>query len=96
MAYCAVCDQEFNPNSTKQIYCSTECRQQASKQKITERYEKEKVRKRIGKTRRCAGGCGTVLSIYNDTGMCDNCLEHKKRVGSFMRELKNYFEYERE
>lgn len=96
MAYCAVCDQEFAQNSSKQIYCSVECRQQASKQKITERYEKEKIRKRIGKNRRCAGGCGTMLSIYNDSGMCDNCLEHKKRVAGFMRELKNYFDYEEE
>jgi hypothetical protein len=94
--HCILCDQEFDPNSPKQIYCSAECRQKASKQKIIERYEKEKIKKRIGKERRCAGGCNTVLSIYNGTGMCDNCLEHKKKVNNFMKELKQYFEYEKD
>jgi hypothetical protein len=96
MKYCSWCDKEFDPNSPKQIYCSGECRQEASKQKIVERIEQEKIKKRIGKDRRCGGGCGTLLSIYNGSGMCDNCLAHKKKVNNFMRELKNYFDYESE
>jgi hypothetical protein len=94
MKYCSVCDKEFFPNSIKQIYCSFECRSVASKRKITERYENEKIKKRIGKNRRCGGGCGTLLSIYNELGMCDNCVVHKKKMRNFMREIKEYFDYE--
>lgn len=92
--YCIRCDKEFEPNSNKQIYCSIECRQDASKEKIMERYHIEKRKKRQGKERRCAGNCGTVLSVYNDAGMCDNCLINHKKMNSFMRELKSYFDYE--
>jgi hypothetical protein len=94
MEYCSYCDKDFIANSAKQIYCSAECRQLASRQKIVERYENEKIKKRIGKPRRCAGGCGTLLSIYNDLGICDNCVVHKKKMKSFMREIKEYFDYE--
>jgi hypothetical protein len=94
MEYCSYCDKEFIANSAKQIYCGAACRQLASKQKIIERYENEKIKKRIGKLRRCAGGCETLLSIYNDIGMCDNCIVHKKKMKSFMREIKEYFDYE--
>ena len=94
MLYCLWCDKTFEPNSGKQIYCSTECRQQASKEKILERYHVEKRKKRMGKEKRCAGGCGTLLSIYNDSPMCDNCLTHLRKMKSFMRELKDYFDYE--
>ena len=48
----------------------------------------------MGKEKRCAGGCGTLLSIYNDSPMCDNCLTHLRKMKSFMRELKDYFDYE--
>jgi hypothetical protein len=94
MKYCTWCDKEFESVSAKQIYCGAECRQEASKQKIVERYEAEKIKKRIGKNRRCAGGCGTLLSIYNEMGICDNCVVHKKKMQSFMREIKEYFDYE--
>jgi hypothetical protein len=94
MLNCIWCGEEFHPNSAKQIYCSTPCRQQASKEKILERYHIEKRKKRKGKEKKCAGGCGTTLSIYNDSSMCDNCLVHKKKMNSFMKELKNYFDYE--
>lgn len=94
MAFCSWCDKDFYQKSTKQIYCSVECRQEASKQKILERYEIEKRKKRVGKEKKCAGGCGTYLSIYNDVGMCDNCLVNKKRFNNFIKELKGHFDYE--
>jgi len=94
MHYCVWCDKEFVKNSTKQIYCSTECRQEASKEKILERYHVEKRKKRQGKRRLCAGGCGTHLSIYNDSGICDNCEVNNKRMNNFMKELRGYFDYE--
>lgn len=94
MMYCVWCDKDFEPASPKQIYCSAECRQEASKEKIIERYHIEKRKKRLAKKRICAGGCGTCLSIYNDSGMCDNCLTNKRKMKNFIREIKDYFDYE--
>jgi hypothetical protein len=94
MNYCIWCDKEFIPNSSKQIYCSIECRQEASKEKILERYHVEKRKKRKNKVRLCAGGCGTKLSMYNDSGICDNCEIHTRRINNFIKDLRGYFEYE--
>lgn len=94
MQYCSWCDKEFQQNSTKHIYCSPECRHEASKKKLVERDKNQKIKKRIGKERRCAGECDTLLSIYNESGICDNCLIHKKKMKGFMREIKEYFYYE--
>jgi hypothetical protein len=94
MLYCKWCDKQFSPNTTKQIYCSSECRQEASKEKILERYHLQKRKNRKGKEKKCGGGCNTLLSIYNDSGICDNCLVHQSKMKTFMRELKDYFDYE--
>jgi hypothetical protein len=94
MLYCRWCDKQFSPNTTKQIYCNSECRQEASKEKILERYHLQKRKNRKGKEKKCGGGCNTLLSIYNDSGICDNCLVHQSKMKTFMRELKNYFDYE--
>jgi len=96
MSFCSWCDKEFYQNSSKQIYCSVECRKKSSKQKITERYEIEKVKKRLGKEKKCAGGCGTYLSIYNNSKMCDNCLVNKNKFNNFIKDLKGYFDYEKQ
>jgi hypothetical protein len=94
MLYCRWCDKQFSPNTTKQIYCNSECRQEASKEKILERYHLQKRKNRKGKEKKCGGGCNTLLSIYNDSGICDNCLVHQSKMKTFMRELKDYFDYE--
>ena len=94
MDHCVWCDKEFNKKTSKQIYCSVDCRQEASKEKIIERYHIEKRKKRKGKVRVCAGGCGKSLSIYNDSSMCDTCQVNKKRVNNFIKELRGYFDYE--
>ena len=64
--HCQWCDGSFNTESKNQIYCSSECRAKATKEKIVQRYRITKSKERIGKNRVCAGGCGTKLSIYND------------------------------
>jgi hypothetical protein len=94
MNYCSWCDKEYEKKTGKQIYCGIECRSEASKEKIIERYHVEKRKKRRGKIRMCAGGCGTPLSIYNDDTMCDQCEINKKRINTFAKELKDYFDYE--
>ena len=68
MKQCSRCESYFKAKVTYQIYCSTECRTEATKEKIAERYQVTKRQKRKGKKRVCLGGCGQTLSIYNDDG----------------------------
>jgi len=93
---CERCDDHFTPKVTYQIYCSSECRDAATKDKIAERYHITRRQRRIGKTRRCLGGCETSLSIYNDSGFCANCNVSKKAVDKMLKDLKGFFDYEQE
>jgi len=93
---CSRCDVRFSPKVSYQIYCSLECRDLATKNKIQERYQISRRQKRIGKDRRCLGGCGTSLSIYNDAGFCANCNVSEKAVNKMLKELKGFIEYEQE
>jgi hypothetical protein len=88
------CEKHFNPKVSYQIYCSEECRDLTTKEKIAERYQVNKRQKRIGKTRRCLGGCGVQLSIYNDSGFCSNCNVSEKIVAKMLKEVKGFFDYE--
>ena len=96
MKLCDRCDNHFTPKVSYQIYCSSECRDAATKDKIAERYQVTRRQKRIGKNRRCLGGCNTSLSIYNDSGFCANCNVSKKSVDKMLKELKGFFDYEQE
>ena len=96
MKLCERCDNHFTPKVSYQIYCSTECRDAATKDKIAERYHVTRRQKRICKNRRCLGGCGTSLSIYNDSGFCSNCNVSKKAVDKTLKEIKGFFDYEQE
>jgi len=93
---CQWCEDDFNASSSNQIYCSTECRIESTKQKVTQRYQQTKVKNRFGKERRCAGGCNTLLSVYNDEGFCNACLINNKKVDKFLKDIKGYFDYEKE
>lgn len=88
MKLCKWCDTSFTPNVSYQIYCSTECRNSATKGKIAERHKFLKRQKRKSKIRRCAGACGTVLSVYNDEKYCEHCLIHQKEVDKILKEIK--------
>ncbi len=96
MKLCERCDKRFQPKVTYQIYCSTECRDSATKDKIAERYNVSRRQKRIGKIRRCLGGCGVQLSIYNDSGFCSNCNVSQKAVEKMIKELKGIIDYEQD
>ena len=96
MKSCSRCDKKFNPKVSYQIYCSNQCRDEATKEKIAERYQITRRQKRIGKKRLCLGGCGIKLSIYNDDGFCTNCNVSKKSVDKMLKEIKGYFEYEQD
>lgn len=96
MKLCERCDKGFTPKVTYQIYCGIECRDAATKDKIVQRYQVTRRQKRIGKVRKCLGGCGVDLSIYNDSGFCSNCNVSKKAVDKMLKELKGFFDYEQE
>ena len=96
MKLCSRCDIRFSPKVSYQIYCSLECRDLATKDKIQERYQITRRQKRKGKDRWCLGGCGTSLSIYNDSGFCANCNVSEKAVNKMLKELKGFIEYEQE
>jgi hypothetical protein len=93
---CSRCDNYFSPRVSYQIYCSEICREESTREKIAERYLVSRRQKRIGKNRRCLGGCDTSLSIYNDSGFCANCNVSKRAVDKMLKELKGYIEYEQD
>ena len=96
MKLCDRCDKAFNPKVSYQIYCGIECRDIATKDKIVQRYYITRRQKRIGKVRKCLGGCGVDLSIYNDSGFCSNCNVSKKNVDKMLKQIKGFFDYEQD
>lgn len=92
--YCHWCDMTFDSNNKNQIYCGAECRKAATKEKIAERYKMLKAKSRAGKERKCGGGCGTILSMYNDDTFCPACSFSKKKLDQTLKEIKELFDYE--
>ena len=88
MKLCSWCDNAFSPTVSYQIYCTTQCRDEATKEKISERHKILRRKKRRSKVRVCAGGCGTTLSVYNDEPMCNNCSVNDKQVNKKIKEIK--------
>jgi hypothetical protein len=93
---CNRCDVYFTPNVSYQIYCSESCRNEATKEKIIERYQITRRQSRKGKEKQCLGGCGQKLSIYNDSGFCANCNISEKAVNKMLKEIKGFIEYEQD
>lgn len=87
MKNCQWCNNQFHTNVSYQIYCSPECREEATKEKIAERYLITRRQKRQGKVRLCKG-CGTTLSIYNDDVTCDLCYINPQEVNKVLKEIK--------
>jgi hypothetical protein len=96
MTACSWCTGSFTPAVSYQIYCSPECRDLATKEKIASRYVVNRLKKRSKKERRCSGGCGMLISIYNNNGFCSGCMTNKRKVDKMLKELKGLFEYEQE
>ncbi len=96
MKLCSRCDAYFDPKVSYQIYCGNTCRDEATREKIAERYHLTRSQRRIGKIRKCLGGCGVSLSIYNESGFCSNCNISEKEVAKMIKELKGFIEYEQE
>jgi hypothetical protein len=87
---CDWCNNYFSGNVAYQVYCTVECRDEATKEKISNRQKFLKRQKRNGKIRLCLGGCGTRLSIYNDKNVCDNCGTDKKELKKKMKEIRKF------
>jgi hypothetical protein len=89
MKHCQWCDKSFESLVSYQIYCSLECREAATKEKIAARYISSKRQKRIGKERKCKS-CNDLLSIYNDEILCNKCLIHPADVSKALKEIKGH------
>jgi len=85
--HCNWCDTQFNTKLSYQIYCSPECRESATREKIAEKYNRDKIQKRKNKHRPCKS-CGTQLSAYNDSAICNNCESNPDELGQVLREIK--------
>ena len=85
--HCEWCDSQFDTAISYQIYCSPECREQATKEKIALRYTLTRRSKRHGKTRLCKS-CGANLSAYNDDQLCQSCIVNPTDVSKALKEIK--------
>jgi hypothetical protein len=85
--HCEWCDHTFETSISYQIYCSPECREAATKEKMAEKYAQNRRNKRIGKIRKCKG-CGEPLSVYNDDPLCTKCLVNPLEVKKALKEIK--------
>jgi hypothetical protein len=87
--HCEWCDNQFETKISYQIYCSVECRELATKEKIAERYAISRRRKLQAKDRRCRS-CNNQLSAYNDEHICQKCLVDPKEVGKTLKQIRGY------
>jgi hypothetical protein len=88
MKHCRWCNKTFDSQISYQIYCSSECRDDATKEKIAARYLVSKRQKRKGKNRKCKS-CDEQLSIYNDESLCVKCNINPVDVNKALREIKD-------
>ena len=87
MKNCQWCDANFKPRVSYQIYCSDGCREEATKEKIAQRYAISRRNRMIGKTRSCRS-CDKPLSAYNDGHLCAYCSVDPKDVSKTLKEIK--------
>jgi len=77
------CNNEFEPKTHNQKYCSDECCRIATNEKLREAYYEKKARL-AGKVRICkTPGCKVELSMYNEGKICDKCkssVKEKERL----------------
>ena len=87
--HCEWCDHNFETKISYQIYCSAECREAATKEKIAQRYIQNKAKSRVGKERRCKS-CNALLSIYNDDQVCNSCIVNPSEIEKALKEMKGF------
>lgn len=94
MKICDWCGNDFEPNVSYQIYCSVECREAATKSKVSDRYQQKRRQRLAGRVRKCVQ-CDTILSSYNSDNLCGSCVINQKQVDKALKELKGLIDYER-
>lgn len=87
--HCEWCDHQFETKIKYQIYCSPECREQATKEKILERYRNLRRNKDSYKNRTCKS-CGNKLSVYNNEDICQTCSINPMDVSKVLKEMKRF------
>jgi hypothetical protein len=63
------------------------CREDATREKIAEKYNRDKVQKRRNKVRLCKS-CGKQMSAYNDSTTCLTCEENPDEIIKVLKEIK--------
>lgn len=72
------CNNEFEPKTHNQKYCSDECCRTATNLKLKEKYYEKKARK-AGVTFRCKNkGCNQELNMYDNDYICNVCKAKEK------------------
>ena len=84
---CDWCGKNFDANVSYQIYCTPDCRTEATKEKNLTKQREKRIKSRVGKERFC-GSCSKPLSIYNDDTYCSTCIGDDKLYRKFIRNLK--------
>jgi hypothetical protein len=87
MKNCQWCNKEFSSKISYQIYCSSDCRDLSTREKITARNAINRRNRMIGKKRKCKS-CKVNLSAYNDDQLCHSCLINPTEVSKALKELK--------
>jgi hypothetical protein len=87
MKHCKWCDGQFSTEISYQIYCSEECRNSATKEKVAERYAIARRTKRMSKKRKCKS-CGGPVSAYNDDPLCGACTVNPSEVTRALKEIR--------
>lgn len=85
--YCKWCDTQFETEVSYQIYCSAVCREEATKEKIAERYIANKRRQQHKKPKTCKN-CDSRLSVYNDEDLCVKCIVNPPDVKGALRDIR--------
>lgn len=85
--HCEWCDNQFETSISYQIYCSSDCRDLATKEKISQRYELVRRKRMHSKPRYCKT-CKAKLSAYNDDKLCQACLIDPSDVLKTLKEIK--------
>ena len=95
MNRCSWCDSNFIKDHPQQIYCSVQCRTEASKESARRYAKIAKYKSRRGKTRLCKS-CQQPLSIYNDSTLCRSCEIKDDLVKKALKNIKDFINHEGE
>lgn len=85
--HCHWCDNSFKSDVSYQIYCSADCRELATKEKIAERYAMLRRNRLRVKPKKCKS-CSSPLSVYNEDVLCPACIVIPEDVNKALKDIK--------